>query len=440
MKRKFAKRLGLACLLGLALLLVAPLGYASNLRSGSDVLVAADEVIQGDLYVAAGSFVLDGIVEGDVIAAAQTITLNGSIEGDLVAAAQTITLNGRIGEDVRLGASALILGPTAQIGDDVSALGYSLETQAGSLIEGDLSFAGRQALLTGNITKDVLLGTYGAELQGTVGGSVEANVAESGTTFPFDPTSFTPGMPTLPSVAAGLSLGDNAQIKGDLALTTTRAFEDFGEQVFGDIRFEEPDLSPVARNPFFANLRRYVALAVIGLALVWLSRGLIPRSADLLAEHPLTGLGFGTLTLFGFPLALVLLVGIVVLLAIGLGFLSLGNLSGVVLLSSAPVVLTLATVFGLTVVYVTQTIVAYLGGKWLLLRYNAKAAGQPYTALLLGLIVVVIVTAIPYLGAAVTLAISLFGLGALWLLWRDNRREMRMTPKRPRHVSATANM
>ncbi len=422
MKALPLKRSIVTGLIGLVLLIFAPLAFAGEVRSGENVHIAADELIENNLYVFATTFVLDGVVKGDVLVAAQTITLNGSIEGDLIAAAQTITLNGTISDDARLGATAVILGPKARVGDNLSTGAYSLETRQESRVEGDLSFAGRQALLAGDIAQDVLLGAYGLALQGTVGGSLEASLAEPGTTVSFDPSRFIPNLPPLPSVAAGLNLGSNAHIGGNLVLSSPMTSNDFAKKVFGDVRFEEPSPTPTAVNPFWLHLRRYLALAVIGLVLLWLGRGFVPRAAEQLQEHPWTSLGFGAITLVGFPLALATLLGLIVLLAIALGLMSLGNLTGVLLLGSAPILLTLATFFGLTLTYLTQIVMAYFGGKWLLMRLNSEWAKQPYVALLIGLIIVVVLTTLPYFGVLVALAIVLFGLGALWLLWRSGGR------------------
>src|SRR5215207_693378 len=65
-------------------------------RSGENIVIASDEVIDDDLYVTARTFVLDGTVNGDLIAAGQTITINGTVEGDLMAAGQTIVVNGSV--------------------------------------------------------------------------------------------------------------------------------------------------------------------------------------------------------------------------------------------------------------------------------------------------------------------------------------------------------
>jgi len=85
MKRTSKVLTGLAIIALLTLTIVTP-ARAFVARTGEDVVIAADEVIEDDLYVSAATFTLDGTVKGDLAVAAQTITINGTVEGDLMAA------------------------------------------------------------------------------------------------------------------------------------------------------------------------------------------------------------------------------------------------------------------------------------------------------------------------------------------------------------------
>src|SRR3990172_3672538 len=89
-----------ALLIMLALTFVVP-ARAFDGRDGDKVVIKADEVVDDDLYVSAGVFVLDGTVNGDVIAFGETITINGTINGDLMAAGSTIVINGEVSDDAR---------------------------------------------------------------------------------------------------------------------------------------------------------------------------------------------------------------------------------------------------------------------------------------------------------------------------------------------------
>src|SRR5512133_1271675 len=161
----------------LALTFVTP-AYAFDGRSGDQVIIDAEEVINDDLYVGTQQFVLDGTVHGDVIAFAQTVTINGTVDGDLMAAAQTVIVNGTVTGAIRMAGSALLVGDKASIGGDIVGAGYSLEVKRGSAIGQDLVFAGGQTLLAGDVTRNVWVATGALQLGGKVGGNVKAEVGE----------------------------------------------------------------------------------------------------------------------------------------------------------------------------------------------------------------------------------------------------------------------
>ncbi|UCH24938.1 MAG: hypothetical protein JSV66_13435 [Trueperaceae bacterium] len=419
----------LTILLGLATLLLAPVAFSGELRSGDSVWLAPDEVLEDDLYVTATTFVLDGIVRGDVLFAGQNLTVNGTIEGDLMAGGQTITINGSVTDDVRLGGAVLLLGHGSRIGDDVSAAGYSFEAEPGSVVDGGLGFTGRQATLAGTIAEDLLISAYGLELYGTVAGNVEASLAAPGTQAGFDPNVWLPGLPAVAEVHAGLRADDGAVIGGNLNLTTNESFPIPSGLVAGEVVLEEIDSFLTTRqNPFLSAVRRYFVLAVIGLLLLWLTPQLMRNSATAIEERAAHSLGLGAVILVGVPLAIVLCAALVIALAILFGTATLGELSFVVATIGAALLVPVTILFGLAVIYLSQVLVGFLVGRWVLDRYSAERTSGPLWPLLLGLLIVLVLTAIPYFGPMFAIAVSLFGLGSLWLVWRDARRGVREPP------------
>jgi hypothetical protein len=113
------------------------------------------------------------------------------------------------------------------------------------------------------------------------------------------------------------------------------------------------------------------------------------------------------------------LIGAIVLLAILLGILTLGNLAGSVVWLGIAIVIALAVAFGLVVTYFAKIIVGYWGGRLVLNSINPKWAANPIWPVLLGVLIFVILRAIPIVGWFIGLIITLFGLGTLWLLRRQ---------------------
>jgi cytoskeletal protein CcmA (bactofilin family) len=122
----------------LVALFAVPTVRAFEGRGGDVVIIAAGDVIEDDLYVAAGEFTLDGTVKGDLVVVGSTVTINGTVEGDLTAAGQSVIVNGSVEDDARIAGFALTV--QGDVSDDVIAAGFSLEGREGSSVGGDVLY------------------------------------------------------------------------------------------------------------------------------------------------------------------------------------------------------------------------------------------------------------------------------------------------------------
>jgi hypothetical protein len=421
------KWLSLFSLLLLAAFVFVPAAYAFDGRAGDRVVIPADQVIEDDLYLSGEEIIVDGTIKGDLIAFGRTITINGVVEGDLTAAGQDITINGAVLDDARIAGAALTLGSEASVNDDLLAAGYSLETRSGSTIGGIIGFGGYQALLNSDVQEDIYLGVERAYLDGQVQGNVQASVASGESQSQFNPWMFNPNMPLVPNVPAGLNLGDNASIAGNLEYTTRERQTVTNGQVMGEINHIIPEITmetgEVPEGSFVAasilrHLRRGIALILLGLLLAWLVPAWVVRPASELQNRPWASLGWGFIVLFLFPPALFLLTGLIILVAILLGALTLGNLMGVTVVLGTTFIVSLITAFWLVVSYLAKIVVAYTAGRWIVAQFKPEWTIKPYASLLVGTILLAILIAIPFLGLIANVIITLLGLGTLFLVAR----------------------
>jgi hypothetical protein len=419
------RRLALTGLLILALLSLAPPALAIGWREGQTVVIGADEVIEDDLYVGAGTFILEGIVEGDLFVGGETIIINGTVEGDLWAAGNSVEVNGVVTDDARMGGAALTLGRDAEVGDDLMVAGYSFESKAGSTVGGTFFFGGAQALLSGIINEDVYVGSNGLEIEGVIEGSVWAEVGDPTRLSYVDPSQYWDDLPPVPRVATGLTLGREAKIGGDLEYRSSIAVDvsvDVVDGAVDHIRRVSEGIPELVTGPGLAtwwalvSVRRLVAFVIVGLLLVWLARSWIKRPAEKLRSQPWLCLGWGAMTYFLFPLALCVLVGVVIVVAVVLGAATLGEMVLAVLVVGFTFVLALAVVYGLIVVYLSKIVFAYWIGDVILASSGVKGPQRMIWSLLTGLLIVSAVMAIPCLGSLFALVVSMLGLGSLWLL------------------------
>ena len=421
------KKLGLVILMSLLLFVFVPLTKAFEGVDGENVTIEVDEVVEDDLYVGANKFVLNGTIKGDLIVAATEILINGTVEGDLLAGGQLVVINGTITDDARLAAMAIELGEGAEVGDDLIAAGYSLHGKSGSLVSNDLVFAGFQALLAGDVNEDVWVGANSLQVNGRIGGNITAEVGGEDSAPPVNPYQFTPGAPAMPVVPAGLTVDDAAEIGGDFTYRSPQSFDIPSGTVAGDVDFTrevvsvEVDSQPSAGQTVWRHVRRFITLALIGALLIWQTPNFVTRLSQQLREKPVPSLGWGALVYFGVPVLIIVLIVAAILLALFFGALQFGNLSSAVIFVSLAVVVAFMVTFVLVLLYLTKIIVGYFVGHQILQRVSPTLADTPYWPLLLGLLLVVAVIAIPWLGGLVNWIIAIVGVGALWLLWRSDK-------------------
>ncbi len=395
---------------------------AFELRGGDRVIIEADEVVEDDLYVTAGEVVIAGTVRGDLVAVGALVEVKGVVDGDLLAAAQSVVIDGLVTDDARITGAALRITERGQVGDDVVGAGYSLALRPGGAIGGDLIFGGGQALLEGEIAGDARIGVNSLEVRGTVQGDVLADVGSSDWDRGPSPfMKFMPNAPAVPDVSAGLTVAEDAEIGSSLVYTATNQGAVAEETVQGEVTFNEMPPSRQRRTPmnrFLGHVRRFVGLLFVGLLMIWVAPKLTGRLADAVAKKPLPSFGWGILTFMGVGLAFVVLLLITGFLAALFGLITLNNLLGTVTVVGLLAIFALAVAFGLVTAYVAKIVVSFGGGRWLLSRLNPTWGESQIAVLVLGLVLFILLTVIPWVGGVFNAVIILIGLGALWLqIW-----------------------
>ena len=439
-KRTVFRVSGVAILLILLLALVTPV-LAFEPMSGDRVVIEEGEVIEDDLYVSANTFILNGTIKGDLLAVGSAVIIgpSGVVEEDLMAAGQAVVINGTVGDDARIAGSVLSMGNSAEVGGDLVAFGYSFEAEPGSTIGRDALVFGSQAVLSGDVERNVIAGSGGLQINGSVGGDVTAEVGGPGDVPPISPMTFMPlppGVPAPTSISGGLTLGPDATIEGDLNYTADTPADLPSGAVSGDVSREEPvqpeeEAPPTASERvlswFFKFLRQLVTLLVIGLLLAWLLPDLVRNSAQTLQTKPLPSLLWGFLTHILFFVLIFVLIIVIIFLTILLGTLTLGSLVMTVVGAGAVVISSLLLGFQLAYAYVAKIVVAVLIGRLILGLIHKDSAENRFWPMLLGVALLVLLIAIlqiiPILGGLLIYLITIFGLGALVLVGRDLLRK-----------------
>ena len=383
------RKLSLVIVVGLVLALPLP-ALAFVPRGGSTVVVT--ESISDDLYVAGGTIEVSGQIDGDVVAAGGTITLSGPVSGGILAAGGTVSIRGATGRTIRAAAGNLTVG--GRIDADAVLAGGNVTVEQAAEIGRDLVAVGSSVQVTGTVRRDARL-TGGTV---TIGGGIEGNVEAHADRIIVLPT---------------------ARIAGTLRYSADQPIEvQVGAQVTGEVtRVDRPSgyrtmVNPAARFRFrFASrVLEAVWLLAIGLVLA----AITPRGVQAVAERVWTR--FGLSLLAGFILVVAVPVAAVLLLVTIVGI----PLALVVML------LYVATLYPGQIFASTWLGNALLGG----LGRSGRTI-SPYAAVTVGVVVFVVLVAIPFVGWVFRLLALFTGFGALWAsIWAARAR-----PSQPTAIS-----
>jgi cytoskeletal protein CcmA (bactofilin family) len=422
--------LTLVAIAALLMLFIAPV-QAATARGGENVVIGRSEVVNDDLYAAGNTVTIDGTVNGDLVAVASLVTINGTVNGDVLAAAQAVVINGLVSDDVRAAGQAIVLAPGARVNGDLAVGALSLESRSGSVVEGDLLVGAYQALLAGGIGQNIRGGLDRMELRGAVGGDVDVEVSgdQQVSAVQFSPAGTVP----IPAVQPNLTIAESAQIGGKLIYRSTAdATVSPTARITGGTAFEQQPLPSAAITApsavWLGYVRRLAGLLLAGLLLLWLAPMWTRRLADRLEAQPLPSLGWGAVAFVAFIAAMLGILIATIVLAVIFGFLTLGGL--VAMIVSLGVLVGAGMVIGYIAfsAYLAEGIVAYAAGRWLLRRTRPAWAKQPVVPLVVGLVLYVVLRAIPWVGWLIGMLVVLLALGALWAWARATFSRARPMP------------
>ena len=228
----------------------------------------------------------------------------------------------------------------------------------------------------------------------------------------------------MPYVPAGLTFGPEAHVAGSLEYTspqTVAGAASVSSQVTHTLPPQDQQLSrelaqrQTTSSYLFDAVRRLVALLLVGLLIAWLAPRWITGPAEKLRSRPLPSLGLGLVGLVALPITWLVALGVIILVAVIFGLLSLGALTVLTLLAGFSALGLASVAVLLTLCYLCQAIVAYLGGRWILSRIRPEWNRKVYAPLLIGLLILGLLSAVPIAGGILQFLVVVAGLGAIIL-------------------------
>ena len=365
---------------GLRLLIVVLVlslsSFALERRHGEFVNVASNETVDDTLLLGGGTLRLEGVVNGDLLAFGRTLEVRGTVKGDLVSFAKRTVVSGTVEGSIYNLSQSLDLD--GQVGHSLYGWVQSLRVDNHAHVGDGILAGGGDISLEGEVKRSVNIATSSADVSGSIGRD-------------------------LTMAGGALTLTNTARIGGNLN-ARVRQLRDVhiadGATIAG-----KRDIQVRVRRNQFAHPRFYfhqaiwlAAAMLVGWLFLMLNPGFFQSSTQAVGSG-WRSLGLGFAVLAAVPVAVI----VAALTLVGL-----------------PVALMLFALY-LAAIYLAKIWVGAFLGRALL-----KPAGglkrDWLLGLLVGLLILIIVEFVPYLGGLVRFGVICLGLGALaWQLYQASR-------------------
>ena len=425
-----------------------------------DSYIGEDEVIDDDVFISGETVTIDGTINGILFATGGTVEINGTInddvflggesivisddaviEGNLFFGGQRIQIDTEISGSVFGGGAAAVLGNGAVVGRNMYYGGFSLVVEEGAEIGKDLYGGGYQFVLDGDVERDINISAGAVEISGNIGRDVAVEVAspEDETDFTFFNFFMQSGMPE--PITPGIRVSEDASIGGSLTYTSdvqqSNAIE---AQPGADVYYftpvpdetEEPIERPVEEiegsrfvstivRKVISVVRNLVTLLILGGLALWLLPSVFKGTVEQAKAKPAPSAGWG------FVVTIVVYVGsaligiVIFLVGLLLGIVTLGGLSGTVFAVGFSSLALVMAVFSLLVIYGSKLVVVFIAGEWIMNQIASEAKGKHIWAMVIGVVIYVVLRAVPFFGWLIGLILTIIGIGAMWLYYRTWR-------------------
>jgi len=352
-------------------------------KTGENVVLSKGEVVDSDYFAAGTSVTLSGTVKGDAYIAAGTINFEGTVDGDLIAAGGIVNIRGTVLDDVRLSGGQIII--SGVIKGSLTVMGGSVTLTDSADVNGSLISAGGNVNIFAPIGDNAVIGAGNL----TIGNRVEGNVNAG---------------------AGEIKLTSNAVIKGDLTYySKSKAQIQEGAEVKGKVSHKIPPERPslfaspaqVLGGIIFYLIFELISSLIVGLLLLKFYPNFVHKTVDIIQTKSLNSLGIGFLGVIAIPVIFFIL--ILTIIGVPLGF--------IIILSY------------LIYLYLAKIFVSLFLGRGLL-KFFGSTLKSGWT-LLIGLVIFIILTSIPFIGWFLYLIFVFLGFGALLIFYKEIYSKLR---------------
>lgn len=350
---------------------------------------------------------------GDALIIGRTIDINGDVEGSVVVLGENVTMNGQTGGSIYALAVSFNHLSEAVINRSLYFLGVSLVTERNSEIGRDLTAVTLGVRNTGDVGRSTKI-VAGIEIVSLILDRINARTG--GISFSEPVSQEEGGLLLLQSGEVELVAGSAGPI---LRTPRSALAQDEPTGVDGE---QTATTIPLV-NWLINRLRNLVVLLLVGGLLIWLAPSYLDHWADVVRTKPLASAGWGLVGYITGFVAFIILLLLIVVVGISFAAITLWTLAWAWWGVSLSILLLSFSLFLVSIVFISKIIVAYLVGKLLFERFGSKPNMRKPWPLLVGLVLYVLLSGIPYLGWALALITTFFGLGAMWIAYTGHDQE-----------------
>lgn len=353
--------------LGLLAAVVTPTS-AAEFRKNDTVNVAKDETIKADFYAMGDHIRVEGTIDGDFFGFGQSVEISGHVTGDVICFCQSLRISGQVDGNLRSMANNITL--TGTIDRSASTFTEMITVDPSGKIDHNLTSFTKTLTLDGNLGRD-LLTMFG---KGTINGNIGGSMTAKGENL---------------TINSGASIAGTAKFEGDNPADVSTNAKLASPLEFK--RLEHRSHNDVRGSGYYVWAVIWaVAYILFGLVLLSLLPGFSREASDNV-ENVGASLGLGVLVFFAVPISAVIACVTVVGLFVGLATLFLWYAS----------------------LYFAQIIVGATIGQWILGR--AADTWGLIGRMVIGIGILRIGMAVPYLGMWFKYGVIIWGVGALSL-------------------------
>jgi len=356
----------------------APPLSATARRAKDRVSISSDSRINDDLLITAGTCKIDGFVDGDVLSFSKDFRLSGTITGAGVILAQKATIDGDIYHSLAMFCQRAFVSGTVRGSGYIFA--EKIEIDEDALFQRDASFFADSLFFGGEVSGKLKCGAGAATISGTVGHDLEITSDRT------------------------LRVLETAKIGGDLIVHGSAVLDiEDGAEISGEvIRLEKEVSGGLSLGHVLSFFFSVGALFLLAVVIFSVARLHFQRSSRAVRKEPLRCLAFGLITFMaGFFVVFMLAITIVGLLAASVLFVAL-----------------LVALFLFGPLYAASGL-----GEALIAPRREPGLVLSILRILAGIVLIALLTLIPYAGVALYCLAGFIGLGAFVISARDVRPE-----------------